>query len=235
MARNDNNQTDPRREGRLPSDRAAMGARVPMAQTPGAPSARAAATKGGKAAAGMPAGAAQAAGQAPGAQRGNGRRTALIVIGLVVAAIVIWLLVWLFACNGSSLFDPNAQTGQAPYKTDEEMQAELDRVVEEGMFNISIASVIQFDNPDASGTAYIENVPGNRYDMRVQITDDASGEVLYESGVLKPNQFIEDITLTRELEPGMHDATATFVALDQTTHEETGKAAAKVTLNVLEG
>ena len=64
--------------------------------------------------------------------------------------------------------------------------------------------------------------------------EDATGETVYESGVLKPNQYIEDITLTHALDAGMHDATATFVALDPVTHEETGKAAAKVTLNVLE-
>ena len=163
----------------------------------------------------------------------NTRRNAVVVISLVIAAILIWLLVWLFACNGSSLFDPDAQTGQAPYKTDEEIQAELDRVVEEGMFNISIASVIQFDNTDSSGTAYIENVPGNRYNMRVAITEDESGETVYESGVLKPNQYIEKIALTHDLEPGMHEATAVFTALDPDTNEETGKAAAKVTLNVI--
>ena len=167
-------------------------------------------------------------------QKSSRKRAAVIAIICALAAIAIWLLVWLFACNGASLFDPNAQDGQAPYKSAEEMQAELDRVVEEGMFNISIASVIQFDAGDAPGTAYIENVPGNRYDMRVSITEDATGETVYESGVLKPNQYIEDITLTHALDAGMHDATATFVALDPVTHEETGKAAAKVTLNVLE-
>lgn len=191
---------------------------VPMATPAGAP-------------AGAPAGTPQAA--APDKQK-TVRRTVLIVLGVVVVAVVIWLLVWLFACNGSSLFDPTARDGQAPYKTDEEIQAELDRVVEEGMFNISIASVIQFDGSDSSGTAYIENVPGNRYNMKVAITDDDTGETVYESGVLKPNQYIEKITLTHDLEPGMHEATALFTALDPDTNEETGKAAAKVTLNVLE-
>ncbi|WP_165253145.1 flagellar protein FliS [Adlercreutzia sp. ZJ304] len=165
--------------------------------------------------------------------KGGSRRTVLIVAGVVVAALVLWLLIWLFACNGRGIFDPNAQTGQAPYKTEEEKQAELDRIVEEGMFNISIASAIQFEDGTSSGTAYIENVPNNNYDMKVTITDDVTGDVLYESGVLQPNQFIENITLTKDLDPGSYSATATFTALDKGTHEERGKAAAKVTINVL--
>ena len=166
-------------------------------------------------------------------QKSSRKRAAVIAIICALAAIAIWLLVWLFACNGASLFDQNAQDGQAPYKSAEEMQAELDRVVEEGMFNISIASSIQFDEGTSSGTAYIENVPGNHYLMKVAITDDETGEVLYESGVLKPNQFIESIVLTRDLDQGTYPATATFTALDEVTHEEVGQAAAKIAINVL--
>lgn len=161
------------------------------------------------------------------------KRTLVVVICCVIAALAVWLLIWLFACNGNSLFDSNAQTGQAPYKSAEEMQAELDRTVEEGMFNISIASVIEFADGTSSGTAYIENVPGNRYNMQVTILDDATGNVLYESGVLAPNQFIEDITLAQDLEPGTYDATATFRAMDPTTYEEVGQVAAKIAINVL--
>ncbi|WP_165252080.1 flagellar protein FliS [Adlercreutzia sp. ZJ304] len=168
----------------------------------------------------------------PTAQGGGNKRTIFIVIACVIIALVVWLCVWLFACNGNSLFDPNAQTGQAPYKSEEEMQAELDRVVEEGMFNISIASVIEFADGTSSGTAYIENVPGNRYNMQVTITDDNSGDVLYESGVLQPNQFIESIVLVKDLEAGTYPATATFTALDPTTYDQVGQAAAKITLNV---
>ncbi|WP_165061633.1 flagellar protein FliS [Adlercreutzia sp. ZJ154] len=160
------------------------------------------------------------------------KRTVIIVIACVVVALAAWLLIWLFACNGNSLLDPNARTGQAPYKSQEEMQAEIDRVVEEGMFNISIASVIEFADGTSNGTAYIENVPGNQYNMQVVITDDTTGEVLYESGMLQPNQYIENITLTKDLDAGTYAATATFTALDPTTYEEVGQAAAKITLNV---
>ncbi|WP_165251579.1 MULTISPECIES: hypothetical protein [unclassified Adlercreutzia] len=160
------------------------------------------------------------------------KRTVIIVIACVLVALLVWLLIWLFACNGNSLLDKNARSGQAPYKTQEEMQAELDRTVEEGMFNISIASVINFADGTSSGTAYIENVPGNQYMMQVKITDDETGEVLYESGILQPNQYIENITLARDLDAGSYNATATFTALDKTTYEEVGQAAAKITLNV---
>lgn len=188
-------------------------------------------------ASGAPRGAAQPSAGRTGAESAAARPSAargiVIAVGCAVAALAIWLLVWLFACNGSSLFNPNAQTGQAPYKTAEEVQAELDRVVEEGMFDISIASVIQFEDGTSTGTAYIENIPGNRYNMQVTITDDASGDVLYESGVLQPNQYIEDIALARDLDAGTYEATALFKALDSTTYDEVGQAAAKVTVNVL--
>lgn len=160
------------------------------------------------------------------------KRTALIVVGVIIAAVAAWLAIWLFACNGSSLFDSTARTGQAPYKTQEEIQAELDRTVEEGMLNISIASVIDFESATSPGTAYIENVPSNIYNMQVRITEDATGDVLYESGILQPNQYIEDIVLAKALSSGSHPATATFIALDPTTYDEVGQAAAKITLNV---
>ena len=165
--------------------------------------------------------------------RSSVRRNIIVVLLILVMAIAVWLLVWLFACNGSSLFDPSAQTVQAPYKTDEEIQAELDRVVEEGMFNISIASVIEFEDGTSEGTAYIENVPGNHYNMQVSIAEDETGDVLYESGVLAPNQYIEKIALAKDLEPGTYEATATFRAVDTTTFDEIGQAAAKVSIVVL--
>lgn len=167
------------------------------------------------------------------ANGGSRTKRITIIAGIVVVLVAVAFGVWMIAGNGDDFFDLNAQEGQAPYKTQEEMQAELDRIVEEGMFNISIASVIQFEDGASSGKAYIENVPGNRYLMQVTIVLDDDGETVFETKAVKPGQYIEDITLTKDLDQGTYPATATFTALDQESHEEVGKAAAKVTLNVM--
>lgn len=171
------------------------------------------------------------------ASRGAGGATLqkkrLMVAGAALALLLVaGLALWFALGRPADLFDPNAKSGQAPYKTAEEMQAELDRIVEEGMFNISIASVIEFDDGMAPGTAYIENVPGNRYLMQVALTLDDTGETVYESKAIKPDSYVESITLSSDLDAGTYPATATFTALDTESHEEVGKAAAKVTLIV---
>lgn len=160
------------------------------------------------------------------------RKVIIIVIVCIAAALLAALLIWFFAFGGSSQYDSNARTGQAPYKTEEEMQEELNRTVEEGMLDISIVSVIDFDDGTSEGIAYIENVPSNIYNMQVTITQDDTGDVLYESGILEPNHYIEKIKLTRDLDAGEYNATATFTALDKDSLNEVGQAAAKVTVNV---
>lgn len=162
------------------------------------------------------------------------RRRARIgtAVGVLAVLLAVAGALWFFSGGAESFYDVSARAGQAPTKTPEEIQAELNRVVEEGMFNISIASTVDFASPGSSGTANIENVPGNRYDMKVSITLDDTGETVYESGGIAPGDYIPEIELTRALETGAHDATATFFAYDRETHEQVGSAAARVVLAV---
>lgn len=154
----------------------------------------------------------------------------ILIVVLVIAAIGVGA--WAVISQSGGFYDNAAQNGQAPYKTDEEKQAELDRVVEEGMLNISIASVIEFANGTSEGTAYIENVPSNKYVMKVTITLDSNNEVVYESGGIKPDSHIDTIKLSKDLEAGTYPATATFTAYDPDSLEEVGQAAAKITLAI---
>lgn len=161
------------------------------------------------------------------------KRNVIVAVACVLVAALVIFVIWWFRGGSSSFFDSTAQEGQASYKTAEEIQAELDRVVAEGMLNISIASIINFENSSAPGLAYIENVPSNKYVLRVAITIDGTGETVYQSGGIRPNNTIESITLSQPLQKGTYPATATFTAYDPSSLEEVGQASARITINVL--
>ena len=57
-------------------------------------------------------------------------------------------------------------------------------------------------------------------------------EVVYESGAIAPDQHIQNIKLSKDLDPGEYPAIATFTGYDRETHKQTGQAAAKITLRV---
>lgn len=164
-------------------------------------------------------------------------RLMLIVIA-VLSVIVIILLLQQCSCpgrgNGSTddFFDQSAVEGTLPGKTPEEIQSMLNQIVEEGMFNVSIAPVILFETADGEGQARIENVPANHYHMSVAITLDETAETIYESKGIKPGQYIEYIRLQKTLAPGEYAATAVFTAYDADTLEARGRVAIKVTIYI---
>lgn len=152
----------------------------------------------------------------------------IAIIALIAAGILAWFML---ANDGGS--KRTGTLGQLEGKTDAEIQAELDRVVEEGMFNISIASVVEFPSGTEPGELRIENVPGNKYLMQVTIARQDNGEVIYESGILDPNYHIQSDTLTVDLDAGVYPCVATFTAMDPETEDEIGQAGANITVNVL--
>lgn len=158
----------------------------------------------------------------------------IILVGLLVIALGLGLWFFLLRDTGYERyeFDVDAIAGRIQTLSEEEVQAELDRVVEEGMFNISIASSILFDPETGEGEARIENVEANRYHMQVDIFLDATGEKVYSSKLIKPGFSIEKIKLTKQLEPGKHEATAMFSAITQNEMQLFGQAGAQINLYV---
>lgn len=174
---------------------------------------------------------ARADAQAEGKKR---RRIAVVIVILI--ALIAALLAGLYMCTDAELpgreRNVNAEYGQLDGKTDEEIQAELNRVVDESMFDISIAHTITFPDGDSEGELRIENVPGNRYLLECTLTEDGTGDVLYESGILEPNHHITKGKLLKHLDAGNYKATALFRALDPETEEEVGAVNAQVTIMV---
>lgn len=167
---------------------------------------------------------------------------ALIVTICVLLFIVVALLIALAVTSStknagensalSDFFDPRAQSGDLPGKTQEEIQAELDKIVEEGMFNISIASIVTVAAGDDEALVRIENIAANHHNMKVTITLDEGNEIIYESAGLAPGQYIEYAKLDRKLAAGEYSATALFTAYDTDDLSEVGQAAAKITIVV---
>ena len=131
------------------------------------------------------------------------KQTKFIIVSLLLLALLLGAGVWYLnhtpagGNGGLIFFDESAQTGNLPGKSMEQIQEELNRIVEEGMFNISIASEVYFDSWDRDGAVRIENIKANPYHMKVAITLDETSETIYESGAIKPEQYIDKIKLTK--------------------------------------
>lgn len=159
-----------------------------------------------------------------------------LAIALTIATVILlglFCFMWFAGGSSESSRDPNAALGQLDGKTPEQIQAELDRIVEEGMFNISISSAVEFENGESEGDLRIENTPGNRYLMKVEIARDDTGDVVYASGMIEPNHHIQRARLDVDLDAGTYPCTAVFYAHDAESEELIGQAAAKLTITVL--
>ena len=160
--------------------------------------------------------------------------TTVIILLLALSA----LLVWNIYGNKDPLQDAvNAELGQLDGKSKEEIEAELNRVVEEGSMHISINTKPIFKNGKAKGDLRIENSPANHYGQEVIITVDKTGKEIYRSGLILPNHHIQTDKLKMDLEKGEYDCTATFVAYDTKLDEEPteiGRLKAEIEIKVLE-
>lgn len=132
--------------------------------------------------------------------------------------------------------DRNALEGFLPGRTQDEIQAELNRIIDEGRVNISMnpTPVIR----DGEMNVSIENVPANRYYLQADVYlypeqgNADKSELVYRSGVVKPGFHIESGEVEFQPKAGEYDGIAIFSALDQETGEEIGKASLTLVITV---
>ncbi len=68
--------------------------------------------------------------------------------------------------------------------------------------------------------------------MQAELILDETGEILYSSPLIKPNQYIEHVGLVRQLNSGDHAATVRFIAIHPDTDAYMGEVAAAISLSV---
>lgn len=160
----------------------------------------------------------------------------------ILVVLLMLLLAGLFAWqryaaqqNDAALLESGikAKIGLLEDKSNDEIEATLDEIIEEGNLSININANPVFPTAHSAGTLMIENHPNNHYNMRVSITLDDTGEEIYNSGLMPVNTHIDEDVLSTPLDAGDYDATATFVAYDVDTDAEVGHAAAKIKISVL--
>lgn len=129
--------------------------------------------------------------------------------------------------------DRDAELGILPGMTEAQIQDRLNKVVEEGMMNISINPTPVFKSGAEKGTLRIENIKANHYSYVVTITLDETGEEVYKSGLLSPGYYIEKAKLSKTLPKGKYKATARFKAYQKgESKKPIGAAAAKIEITV---
>ena len=171
----------------------------------------------------------------------NGLLKIAVVLLLVFVLLLGGALCWFLFLKPDSDDDAikggqresEALQGTIQRMSDEEIQAALDKVVEEGMFRISIASnIIAMEGGKAE--LRIENNPDNRYVMQVSIFLDETGEEIYSTDLIDPGYYIQEAALDKYLLPGEYEVTAVFTAYYPDSADIVGRAGAQVMLYVVD-
>lgn len=168
----------------------------------------------------------------------------LLVIGLsvlfclgVAGAAGYYVLTYSQQTEARTMPEPLVAEGNVKTGTindPEKRQQELNRVVEEGMMVFSINATPFMVNGKGKANLMVENPPNNGKRFTVTIQRDDTGEAIYKSGYLDPEQYIDEVPLDVELPKGEYACTAYFDAYRLTDDSYIGRAGARITLYVLE-
>ena len=135
-------------------------------------------------------------------------------------------------------YEANVVSGDIPGKTREERQRELNSVVEEGMLNMSMnitpSGQVNGSADERSINWLIENPSNQGKLIRVEVTRDDTGEKIYETGAIRPGNYVESAPLDVRLPAGEYACTAVFFAYQEDTEALIGQAAVKIKLTLQE-
>ena len=101
------------------------------------------------------------------------------------------------------------------------------QILAENMKYVSMERQLYFDNEDAAGEARITNDEKSTLSCKATIVRDATGEVVYQSGLIEPGYYVEEIHLNGGLRQGYYPCTVVWSFYTQ-NEEYAGETAWKV-------
>ena len=173
-------------------------------------------------------------------QKKNNKKKIIAIIA-IIAVIVGGVAVYCVSKNHASggedpstgmVWDANAEEGGLEGRSEEEIQAELNKKVEEGMINISMNTSPVFADGTSEGNLMIVNSSANHYPQIVYIVRKDTNEEIYRSGGIPIGSKIENAALNVDLPAGTYDCIAYFNNADPDTGAILGTAGAEITITV---
>lgn len=176
--------------------------------------------------------------QGPEKKKKNKAVLALILVIVLFVGVIGGLLYYFLVYSAKSPMEHerDALIGALEGKTPAEMQDVLDDVLKEGEVLVGIAGEPIFEYNGAKGRIGIENDARNTYSFQVTITEDSTGDVLYESGIIDPGYYVEFIELSKTLAAGDYPATATITTYSlEESPDPIATIYAELTIHVTDG
>lgn len=162
------------------------------------------------------------------------KKKSLLIISILISVVIILLVIILKKDQsnvpaGTGII---VQEGVIPGYTAEQIEEMMQRKADQSTFSFEINSRPVFEDGLSEGAIRIANPPYGAYSIQVTITLDSDQKKVFETGKLKPNQYIEKAKLLENLPAGEYPATATINAYDIETDEFVGTSAAKLIITI---
>lgn len=159
----------------------------------------------------------QAGGSAP-PERKSRRKKLIsgIILLIVIAILVIFSLYKLGYLGGQEneiVIGAGLQEGALDRSKETDSETEKGGNGKSDM-TVRINGYPVFEDGESTGNLNIENPAANVLYMEVEITLDDTGEVIYQSGAIPPNHYIDNDKLAKSLEKGEYAATAHVSLID---------------------
>lgn len=116
--------------------------------------------------------------------------------------------------------------------SDQRLAERAQEVADANYFTLQINPEAVFENGQSEGSIEIVNPGTNVYPIAVDISLISSDELIYSSGAIYPNQFVENVKLEKQLAKGEYPARATVNIYDPETKEKQGVTEAEVMIIV---
>ena len=171
-------------------------------------------------------------------KRRNHANTVVVILAVIICTAALGTAGYLVHTQSPQpeiqypQLEPEARVQSGTLNDPAGRQAELDAIVAEGMLTFSINATPFMEDGRAEANLLIENPPGNGNRFTVSISREDTGEEIYKSGYLDPEQYIETAPLDVELPAGEYPCLANFDAYRISDSAYIGRATARITLFV---